>query len=42
MFVCISLFNLLRLPMHLLPWGISSAVRYWVSARRISKFLSAR
>ena len=38
-FVCISLFNLLRLPMHLLPFGITEALRFSVSVKRINKFL---
>ena len=37
----ISLFNLLRLPMHLLPNGITEALRLSVSIKRINKFLRA-
>jgi len=41
MFVCIALFNLLRLPMHLLQIGINALVRYRVAVKRITKFLAA-
>ncbi len=40
--MCLSLLHLLRLPMQMLPRGLSSAVRFWVSIDRISKFLNAR
>ena len=41
-FVCISLFNLLRLPMHLLPYGITETLRLIVSVKRINKFLNCK
>ena len=41
-FVCISLCNLLRLPMHLLPFSITEFLRLMVSVKRINKFLEAK
>lgn len=41
-FVCIALFNLLRLPMHLLPMGITELLRLLVSIKRINKFLTSK
>lgn len=41
-FVCIALFNLLRLPMHLLPWSITETLRLVVSIKRINKFFESK
>ena len=41
-FVCISLFNLLRLPMHLLPFSITELLRFLVSVKRINRFLACK
>ena len=40
-FTCISLFNLLRLPMFLMPSAFTEALRLSVSIKRINRFLNA-
>ncbi|CAH8589859.1 unnamed protein product [Dicrocoelium dendriticum] len=39
-FVSVSLFNLLRIPLILLPWSLSAAAMAYVSLKRISAFLT--
>ena len=40
-FVCISLFNLLRLPLTLFPYSFKLFIDLLVSIRRITEFLNA-
>ncbi|XP_074036471.1 multidrug resistance-associated protein 1-like [Leptinotarsa decemlineata] len=40
-FVSISLFNIIRYPMSLLPMTISNLIQTWVSVKRINKFMNA-
>ena len=40
-FVCISLFNLLRLPLTLFPYAFKLFIDLLVSIRRITNFLNA-
>ncbi|XP_018335867.1 multidrug resistance-associated protein 1 isoform X1 [Agrilus planipennis] len=40
-FVSLSLFNILRFPLSMLPMMISNMVQTWVSVKRINKFMNA-
>ncbi|GJQ76624.1 hypothetical protein Trydic_g5971, partial [Trypoxylus dichotomus] len=39
-FVSLSLFNILRFPLSMLPMMISNMVQAWVSVKRINKFMN--
>ncbi|XP_074036470.1 multidrug resistance-associated protein 1-like [Leptinotarsa decemlineata] len=40
-FVSISLFNIIRFPLNMLPMTISNLIQTWVSVKRINKFMNA-
>ena len=40
-FVCLSLFNIMRIPLTLFPWALIETVKLFVSFNRINKFLNA-
>jgi len=40
-FVCLTLFNIIRLPLTMFPWAVIEAVKLFVSFNRISQFLNA-
>ena len=40
-FVSISIFGIMRLPLTLLPWAFTESVKVYVSLKRINKFLNA-
>ncbi|XP_074036465.1 multidrug-Resistance like Protein 1 isoform X3 [Leptinotarsa decemlineata] len=40
-FVSISLFNIIRFPLSMLPMMISNLIQTWVSVKRINKFMNA-
>lgn len=40
-FVSISLFNIMRLPLTMFPWALTEGVKMFVSVNRINRFLNA-
>ncbi len=40
MFSCIAIFNIIRIPMYLLPHAITETVKLKVSIKRIDKFIN--
>ena len=40
-FVCLSLFNIMRIPLTLFPWALIESIKLFVSFNRINKFLNA-
>ena len=40
-FVSMSLFGLMRLPLTIFPWALTESIKLFVSLKRINKFLNA-